>query len=80
MRIFGMPLWPEKISDEQYVERTRKEVQTLRRWRYFFAVGYLGSIIGFIFLLFEGVHLLADMASVGPTTKQHALDSDQRMQ
>ena len=34
MKILGMPLWRENISDEQYVERTRKRLKAGRKWRY----------------------------------------------
>lgn len=71
MQIFGFPLWPEKISDEQYVERTRKGLRMMRRWRYIFALMYLGIIIGFIVLIFEGVHLLGDLAGIGKEAKHH---------
>lgn len=78
MRILGIPLWPEKLSDEQYVERTRKALRTLRRWRFFIALMFLGIIIAFIFLIFEGVHSFADFAGVGQTTKQHSTASEEQ--
>lgn len=74
MRILGLPLRPENISDEQYVERTRKGLHTMRRWRYFIALLYLGLTIGFIFLVLQGVHLLGDVAGIGQTSKHGAPD------
>jgi len=71
MRILGIPLWPEKISDEQYVERTRKALRTMRRWRLIIALMSLGIVIAFISLIFEGVNCLGDPAGFGQTTKHH---------
>ena len=77
MRILGIPFWPEKISDEQYVERTRKGLRMMRRLRFIFVLGYLGLFIGFILLIFQAVHLLGDLTSNG-TAKHHPTDSSQQ--
>lgn len=72
MRILGMTLWPEKLSDEQYVEQTRKRLQKLGRWRYFIALISLVTIILIVFLIFQGIHLLGNIADMGRTTRQGA--------
>lgn len=74
MQIFGLPLW--KISDEQYVERTRKGLHTMRRWRYIIALISLGTVIGFFVLVLMGVHLLGDLAGIGQTPKHRVPGPD----
>ena len=37
MRVFGMPLWPERLSDEEYVNRVRKGLRVIRWSRWLFA-------------------------------------------
>lgn len=79
MRILGMTLWPEKLSDEQYVEQTRKRLQELGRWRYFIALMSLGIIILIVFLMFQGIHLLGNIADMGRTTKPGAPNPTQQI-
>ena len=43
MKLLGMTLWPEKVSDEQYVERLRKGLRSSLRYRY--VMSTLGLII-----------------------------------
>jgi|GEM_PF-2716901 len=60
MRILGMTLWPEKISDEQYIEQIRKRVKQGRRWRYFVAVMGLAFIGLMVCMILISISLLAD--------------------
>jgi hypothetical protein len=72
MRAFGMSLLPEKLSDEQYIERVRKTVQTRRSWRYLqgtIAVLVLGMAFWLLWLSFT---FLSDFNNVpGLTPNKH---------
>jgi hypothetical protein len=67
MRVLGMPLWPEKVSDEQYVERVRKRLRTMRRWRYLTGAIGLGVLGLTIWLLLLTIHLLSDVDNMTKT-------------
>lgn len=69
-----------KISDEQYVDRTRKRLRTLHRWRYVIALAYLGIIIGFIVLALQAVHLIGGLATMLEGTKHRAAASGPDLQ
>ena len=69
MRIFGMTLWPEKISDEQFVERIRKGLRFMGRWRYVIALMLVVSIILFVWVFLQSIHLLRDMTNMDQTNK-----------
>ncbi len=45
MRIFGIPIWEKKLTDEQYIEKIRKGLRVHAWMRYFHAT------IGFVILV-----------------------------
>ena len=79
MRVFGMPLWPEKLSDEQYVERVRKGLRVISRMRYLTAAMgliLLGMVIWMIDML---LGMLKDFGNVEPVVKHHLPPPSQEM-
>ncbi len=56
MRISGMPLWPRRPSEEEYVNRVRKGLRFIRLSRWLFA----GLFIGVIAFCLWGVVSIAD--------------------
>jgi hypothetical protein len=76
MRVFGMSLLPEKLSDEQYIERIRKSVHTRQRWRY--VQGSIAALVlGMTFwLLWRCFMFLSDFDKVpGLTGNNHLTPS-----
>ena len=80
MRILGMPLWPEKISDEQYVERVRKTNRVRRRLRYLTAGIGLFLVVMVAWLIILTLEYLSNLNNVfgptghgGPTVKQETV-------
>jgi hypothetical protein len=82
MRILGMPFWPEKISDEQYIEKIRKGLRFLGRWRFVIVLMQVIILVLFVWLIVQGLHLLRDMINVdhapgqgGPTPAQQMVNA-----
>jgi hypothetical protein len=44
MRVFGVPLWPERLSDEEYVNHVRKGLRVIRWSRWLFAGLFIGVV------------------------------------
>jgi len=79
MRILGMTLWPENVSDEQYVERVRKGLRMMRRMRYFLAaIGLvtLGMVISMIYMLID---MLKDFGNLEPVVGRHLPPPSQQL-
>ena len=60
MRVFGILVGPEKLTDEQYIARIRKAVEMKRRWRHLegaMAAFLLGMAV---WLLFMSIKFLGD--------------------
>ena len=68
MRILGTTLWPEKISDEQYIEKIRKGLRFMGRLRYVITLMLVVILILFVGLIFQGIHLLHDVTNMDQTT------------
>lgn len=67
-----MSLWPEKLSDEQYVERTRKRLKTMRRWRYLAAAIGVCLLGMSIWLSILAVDFLSDLNNITRITGHDA--------
>ena len=44
VRFLGMPLWPKRLTDEEYVNRVRKGLRVVRWTRWLFAAIFIGGI------------------------------------
>jgi len=62
MRILGLPVWRESLSDEEYVARVRKGLRVVRWLRWFHAAIGLGVVA----LSIWGVTVFADILTNGP--------------
>jgi hypothetical protein len=62
MRVFGMPLWPERLSDEEYVDKVRKGLRVVRWSRWLFAAFFVGSIV---FCFWAVTHVASSLTSFG---------------
>jgi hypothetical protein len=71
MRILGMTLWPEKTSDEQYIEQVRKRLKQGRRLRYFIAAFGLTMVGIAIWLIYMTIAFLKDFSNVKPLVGHH---------
>ena len=78
MRVLGMSLWPEKLSDEQYVERIRKGLRTWHRWRYVAGVVQLCLLAMVVWLFLITIRFLSDFNNVGRLTKHGTLSPEQQ--
>ena len=61
MRVLGMSPWPEKLSDDQYIERIRKTVRMKRPWRYVQGAIAAGILVMTIWLLFMSIEFLSNL-------------------
>ena len=78
MRVFGIPLWSEKLSDEQYIERIRKRVKMRRRLRYLQGV-MAAAVLGMtIWLVLMFIQLLKNLNDAGTYLKHGHPTSDQQ--
>jgi hypothetical protein len=82
MRVLGMPLWPEKLSDKQYIERVRKGLRMRRRWRYILALIGLCILVMVILCCVLAIKFLADANNMirltghsAPTVSEQAVYS-----
>ena len=79
MKMLGLTLWPEKLSDEQYVERTRKGLRVMRRWRYItggMGLCFLGVMIWFCL---RAVDFLSDLNNMTRATGHDAPTVQQQL-
>src|SRR5262245_56600467 len=44
MRVFGLPLWRERLSDEEYVNSVRKGLRVIRWSRWLLAGVFIGVV------------------------------------
>ena len=71
MKLLGLTLWPEKISDEQFIEQVRKRLKQGRKLRYFMAAFGL-SMVGLVFwLIYMAIDMLKDFTNVEPVVGHH---------
>jgi hypothetical protein len=62
MRVLGIKLWPERLSDEEYVNRVRKGLRVIRWSRWLFAALFIGVVA---FCLWAVINLADFLTSFG---------------
>ena len=73
-----MPFWPEKLSDEQYVEQIRKGLRMKRRWRYISALIGLCILVMVIWCCVLAIKFLADTTNTTRMARHSALTVSER--
>jgi hypothetical protein len=79
MRILGMPLWRENLSDEQYVERVRKGLRLSRRLRYIKALVGVGILAFVVWLGLLSLNLLTNLSNLAPSTGHGAPSTQEQV-
>jgi len=69
--LLGLTLWPEKISDEQYIERVRKGLRMMRRMRYFIAALGLVLLCLVVSMIIMLMNMLKDFGYAEPVVGHH---------
>ncbi len=62
MRVFGVRLWPDRLSDEEYVNRVRKGLRLMWWSRWLFAGLFIGAIA---FSLWAVMSIAGFLTSIG---------------
>jgi ABC-type phosphate transport system permease subunit len=77
MRVLGMALWREKLSDEQYIERIRKGLRMRHRLRYVAGVIQLCLLAMVVWLFLFTIRFLSDFNNLGWLTKNKTPSPEQ---